>query len=48
MVTDIKKNTCPECGDSWYSDLSWGWAFVPFRISWGWRSQQNCGPPAWG
>jgi len=30
---------------SWYSDLSWGWAFVPFRMSWIWRSQKNCHPP---
>jgi len=25
---------------SWYSDLSWRWAFVPFRMSWGWSSQK--------
>ena len=23
-----------------------GWAFVLFRMSWGWRSQKNCRPPS--
>ena len=30
---------------SWYSDLSWGWAFVPFCMSWGWRSPKKLPPP---
>ena len=30
---------------SWYSDLSWGWAFVPFRMCWGWRSQKIAAHP---
>ena len=30
---------------SWYSDLSWGWAFVPFHMSWGWRSQKKIATP---
>jgi len=29
---------------SWYSDLSWGWAFVPFCMSWGWRSPKKLPP----
>jgi len=31
-------------GGSWYSDLSRGWAFVLFRMSWGWRSQKKLPP----
>ena len=38
---DIQVNTI----QSWYSDLSWGWAFVPFCMSWGRRSKKNCRPP---
>ena len=34
------KNTCPEGGGSRYFDLSWGWAFAPFLMSWG-RSRKK-------
>ena len=32
-------------GGSWYSNLSWGWAFVPFRMSLGWKSKKIAAPP---